>query len=548
MKITEFPKILIINPPHSHPFDRRKGQALGIAYIASFLREKGYHIELLDSNQKETVTINEIVNLAHKGAFHIVGISVFGFDVYNSMEIAKKIKDNNQDVKIVIGGHHATATHLEILKVFPAIDIVVRGEGEKTFYELVKALKEKKPLKKILGISYRENGQIRVNPMRPLIKNLDEIPFPARNLLPSLLEYGVNADNPANQANLPPVYIVTSRGCTHKCSFCSIPAYYSGYSQNRVRMRSAVNIVDEIEEVIKRQKKGYIDVLDDNFLKNMNMVRAVIDELKTRNIKLPFYCTTRADQVIQCAKDLPFLKENGMFGVELGVESGNDSVLKRFNKGITVEQNKQAIRLLEDNDIGITVDFIMFDPRTTINELVANIIFLEEFDTFCFDPQKIYNRLGLFAGTSYGDGMRRSGKWTNIQDSMSYEFEDKNVDIVYEVLIKFACSYQLKIDQLTEEIISLWAPVSRLQKKGATEIKRLEPELYLKPLELRRIPRSILKRILIEGKQKGFDNLDSGEIFKSFVDKIVQCENFIFQTKENLKRASIKKEDIDCQI
>jgi len=184
MNKTTYPKALIINPPLFNPLDRRRSEALGIAYIAAYSREKGYGIELLDANEKEPIKNATIINYALDGAFEIVGFSVIGLNVYNTMEIARRIKEKNRNIIIVAGGHHATAAHQEILRDFPFIDIVVRGEGEITFYKLVKAFKEKKPLKNILGISYRENGQIIVNRQRPLIKNLDEIPFPARNLLP----------------------------------------------------------------------------------------------------------------------------------------------------------------------------------------------------------------------------------------------------------------------------------------------------------------------------------------------------------------------------
>lgn len=543
-----YPKTLIINPPLFNPLDRRRSEALGIAYIAAFLREKGYGIELLDANQKETIHNDEIINYVLGGAFDIVGISVIGLNVYNSMDIAKRIKDKNRDIKIVAGGHHATSAHQEILRDFPFMDIVVRGEGERTFYELVRALKEKKPLEKILGISYRENGQIKVNPQRPLIMNLDEIPFPARDLLPSEKQYGLDEGDYVGKKKEIPIDIVTSRGCAFHCSFCSISAYYSGYTEGKVRSRSAENIVDEIEEVIKKKKRGYIGISDDNFLKDIKGVIAIIKELKRRHIELPILCTTRADQIIKNERYIPYLRKNGVLWIELGVESGNDCVLKRFKKGITVQENKKALQILGDNDIGIIIDFIMFDPKTTIEELEKNVFFLEESDGFCHDPKNIYNRLDLFAGTPYGMWMQSEGRWKDIHDPADYEFEDKNVARVFKILMEFARNYQRRLDNLTEEIMDLWTPVSHLINSGIREKRKLEAELYFKPLELKRIPRSVLKHILFEGKKRGFNSIDTGEIFKPFVDKIGKAESFVKDLRKNIKKQSSNKKDFSCTV
>jgi len=548
MKITAYPKTLIINPPLFNPLDRRRSEALGIAYIAAFLREKGYGIELLDANQKEIIKNDKIINYVLDGVFDIVGFSVIGLNVYNTMDIAKKIKEKNRNITIVAGGHHATAAHLEILRDFPFMDIVVRGEGERTFYELVRALKEKKSLEKILGISYREKGQVKVNPQRPLIRDLDEIPFPARDLLSLEKQYGLDEGDYVGRKKEIPINIITSRGCAFHCSFCSIPAFYSGYNKGKVRLRSAENIVDEIEGLIKKKKRGYIGISDDNFLQDIKGAIAIIKELKKRHIELPILCTTRADQIIKNERYIPYLRKNGVLWIELGVESGNDSVLKRYKKGTTVKENKQALQILGENDIGIIIDFIMFDPQTTIKELEENVIFLEEYDGFCHDPKNIYNRLYLFAGTSYGKWMQSEGRWKDIHDPADYEFEDKNVGQVFKVLMEFASNYQHRLDNLTEEIMDLWTPVSHLINSGIKEKRELEAELYFKPLELKRVPRSVLKHILFEGKKRGFDSIDTGEIFKPFVDKIGKVESFVKDLRKNIKKQSSNKEDFSCTV
>ncbi len=545
---TTYPKTLIINPPLFNPLDRRRSEALGIAYIAAYLREKGFGIELLDTNQKETIKNEEIINYVLEGAFDIVGISVIGLNVYNTMDIARQIKDKNRNIIVVAGGHHATAAHQEILREFPFMDVIVRGEGEITFFELVRAINEKKPLKNILGISYRENGQTRVNPQRPLINNLDEIPFPARDLLPSEGHYGLGEGDYMGRKKIIPIDVVTSRGCAFHCSFCSIPVYYSGYTEGKVRSRSAENIVDEIDEIIKKKERGYIGISDDNFLQDINGVIAIIEELKRRQIELPILCTTRADQIIKNEKYIPYLRKNGVLWIELGVESGSDSVLKRFKKGTTVHENKQALRILGDNDIGIIIDFIMFDPQTTIEELEENVNFLEEYDGFCHDPKNIYNRLDLFVGTSYGEWMRSKDRWKDIHNPASYEFEDKDVAKVFKVLMEFASNYQFRLDSLTDRIMDLWAPASHLINSGIKEKRELEAELYFKPLELRRIPRSVFKHILFEGKKRSFDSIDNGKIFKPFVDKIDRVESFVKDLRENIKKQSTIKEDSSCRV
>ena len=345
-----------------------------------------------------------------------------------------------------------------------------------------------------------------------------------------------------------PFDIVSSRGCAFQCSFCSISAHYSGYSEGKVRSRSAENIVDEIEGVIKRKKRGYLCISDDNFFYDIKGVLAIIKELKKRHIELPILCTTRADQIIKNEKYIPYLRKNGVLWIELGVESGNDQVLKRFKKGITVQENKKALQILGDNDIGIIMDFIMFDPKTTIEELEININFLEEYDSFCHDPKKIYNRLDLFAGTSYGTWMQSEGRWKDIHDPTDYEFEERKVGQVFEVLMEFARNYQRRLDSIIENIMDLLAPVSHLKSSEIKEKRELKAELYFKPLELRRVPKSVLKHILIEGRRRGFDNIDKTEIFKPFVNKISTAESFVKELRGKIKKQSTLEEDPQCRV
>ncbi len=217
---------------------------LGIQYIGGVLRNAGFDVKIINADYNN-MNNEQIVNLIHENDTDLLGINPCYINMEDAINIAQKIKNIDLNIKICIGGHHATFCCDEILKNEDIFDFIIRGEGEETSLELAEAIEKhykiKIPLEvllKIKGLSFLYNEKVIHNEARDIIENLDEIPFPVRDPLDEVLK--------KNEHAMP--LLCTSRGCPANCSFCSTPRFYG-----RVwRDRSAKNIVDEIQSIIER--------------------------------------------------------------------------------------------------------------------------------------------------------------------------------------------------------------------------------------------------------------------------------------------------------
>lgn len=182
---------------------------LGMLYIAGILMREGIEVSILDQAIKNA-SIPQAINWVKKENPDLVGFSVCGSSAREAFKVAEVVKTEMPDVTVVLGNYHATFNAERILKKYPSVDIIVRGEGEYTSLDLVKCLEKKHPLKEVDGITFRNNGEIVSTPDRPLIKNIDELPFPNRRLMNAeytSLIHGIRA------ATKKFTTVVSSRGC-----------------------------------------------------------------------------------------------------------------------------------------------------------------------------------------------------------------------------------------------------------------------------------------------------------------------------------------------
>ena len=233
-------KVMLIFPPSKFVLKDKLGITsipLGLAYLASFLEKDNHEVRIIDSATL-SYKIEDIKNRIEEFNPQLVGVTATTSSIYDAYDVAKLTKSLNPEIKVVIGGPHVTFTAKQTLEECPFIDIVVKREGEETFKELVNTL-ESSPennllLKKIKGITFRDNGKIEETENRPFIKNLDEIPFPAYHLLP-MDRYKLEGKRFAA--------IMSSRGCPFSCIFCSSSALFGKIW----RARSPENVIEEIK-------------------------------------------------------------------------------------------------------------------------------------------------------------------------------------------------------------------------------------------------------------------------------------------------------------
>ena len=345
-----------------------RGPPLGLAWIAAVLEQYGYEVRILDS-PTEGLSEDEFRKILQSWNPDLVGISSLTPTIYLAYNAAKIVKDVNREIKVVIGGPHATFMWKEVLEECPYIDYVVIGEGEYTTLDLVKALERKEKLSKVRGLAFRnEEGTPVRTESRPLIKNLNELPPPARHLLP--MDKYTFLGKPISI-----IHVMASRGCPYGCIFCST-SYFFG---RRVRFRSPKLVADEIEDAVYKYKTNIVTFSDDEFTINHKWLLEFLDELKKRKLDLSWSCGSRVDTVNR--EILRKMYEAGCNAIYYGVESGSQETLNKIGKRITIEQAEKCMRITKETGIPYIVGtFVLGFPWETIDDMKNTVKFAIKLD------------------------------------------------------------------------------------------------------------------------------------------------------------------------
>ena len=378
-------KILLINPPFyklyndSHSFTQ---YPLSLGYLAATLKkETDCQVSVYDADfpdhihrlkNKELTTFGfdnylknlndpaadiwqQILKIIKKQNPDLVGITSNTQNFKSTLNIAKLIKTYNKKIPIIVGGPHPSLDGPASINN-PYIDICVQGEGEKTIVELINALKNKKNLKTIKGICFKKNKKIIQNPPREFIPNLDSLPFPHQYIPKTLINY----------KKYPLISfrgIFATRGCPNNCMFCGSKNIWSRHT----RYRSPQNIIKEITNLTKYGHQ-YIRFEDDTF---GGMNKQYIDNLCNLMIKkcpgLKWECEMNVSAVTESTISL--MKKAGCRSIQLGIESGNNQILKEIHKNITIEQAISASKIIKNHNILLEVFFMVGFPQETENSL-----------------------------------------------------------------------------------------------------------------------------------------------------------------------------------
>ena len=281
---------------------------------------------------------------------------------------------------IIVGGQHVSLFPYETLRK-KEIDFGIIGEAEETIVELINALEKKKKLEDIQGIVYKKNKKVKITKLRDKIKNLDKVPFPARNLIP-MKKYFSYITKYKNYA-----IIMTSRGCTFQCSFCE-------QRTGDVRFRSPKNVVDEIEECTKKFNVREIDIFDPLFTINKKRVIQICKEIQKRKIKINWSCRSRVDTIHEDM--LIEMKKAGCYRIYFGIESGDENILKKLRKNTTILKIKNAIHLTKKNKILAFGYFMIGNPGESIRTIKKTIKLAKELPL----DYAQFSRLSVLPGTS----------------------------------------------------------------------------------------------------------------------------------------------------
>jgi len=379
-------RILLIKPPSSDI--ATINQSLGLAYPAAVLEKEGLPVKIIDApvlGYRQGKIIKETKRFKPT----IIGLTCLTQEFPATLKLASNLKKHFRQCLIIIGGPHVTVTPRKTMK-HQCFDLAVLGEGEKTLIKLIKNLEKGKSLKKIKGIAFKKGRKIIITSPQPFIKNLNSLPFPARHLLPPLAKY---RPTPGSYKNLPVGTIITSRGCPYQCTFCARNVF-----GNQIRFRSPKNVVDEMEVLVKKYGACEIRVWDDTFNLNPKRVIQICQEILKRNLKFSWTCQARVN--FTNLRMLRLMKKAGCWQISYGIESGNQAILNKIKKGITLKMAQEAIAKTKQAGIEVKAFFMLGLPGDTEETMQETIDFAKKLDpdiatfsiTIPFPGTEIYER------------------------------------------------------------------------------------------------------------------------------------------------------------
>jgi radical SAM superfamily enzyme YgiQ (UPF0313 family) len=365
-------KVFLISPPKLETLTGASTiPPLGLIYVAGVLKKNNIEVKITDVEAEE-ISYDKLISRVLNFRPDIIGISATTSAYPFALKTLKEIKEKNKKTPIVLGGSHGTFLPDEALK--DGFDFVIRGEGEYTLLELCK--NNFKDLEKIQGLSYKKDNKIIHNPDRPFIKDLDEIPFPAYDLLP--IKCYQNMTPPSNVRKRPWVSYCSSRGCPIGCIFCSVTHFWG-----RIwRGHSPERMVDDIEHLIKTYGIKTIFFVDDNFTFKRDRIMKFCKLIKERGLKFEWSCSCRVDQIDE--ELLREMKSSGCWLIGFGVESGEQRVIDWYGKKITTLQARRAARICKKLGIFIFCFFVMGAPVETEKDILRTIKLAKELNPKIF--------------------------------------------------------------------------------------------------------------------------------------------------------------------
>lgn len=437
MKNSKRAKIILTTlSPNSH---RTAEENLGIGYLTTSLRKNGFSVEIIDG-WLEGLSDNEVYEkIIADTSVGIVGVSCYMSNNDSSIELARKIKKALPEVHLICGGFGPTFTPNKFLSK-DTFEVAMIGEGEKTIIEVCSNLLCRKSLRKVKGIVYLENEKVIKNEVNDQVLDLDTLEVPVRDTL----KFAISRKSTVN--------ILTSRGCMGNCTFCSVNAFWKLSKGKKWRGRSIKNIVDELELLYKMGVRN-VKFVDDSFIdgdRDEKWAKAFYEEIKSRNINMIFRGSIRADLVTD--EIIKYLKLSGFNSFACGIENGSSSALKRMNKSAKIDSNKNALDIFKKYNILVQAGFILFDDKTTLDEIKENYSFLREYNEIII--KGIFSEMFAANGTIFTERLEKQEKIKSVEiyENNKYEIIDEKVKMLYDYIKRWHKIHMRVYDKIVDPI------------------------------------------------------------------------------------------------
>lgn len=390
---------------------------IGLRSILSYLLSQGFSARLVPF---EPGAYEGVLDAAMQYQPRLIGFSlIFQYTLEEFNALMTFLRANGVQAHFTAGGHFPSLRPEETLRLLPCLDTVVRFEGEQTLPELLRCLGEPSRWRDIMGLAFREAGNVTLTPPRPLVEDLDTLPPIFRD-----------QPRPAGDGILM-ASMLASRGCLFNCSFCSIRQFYESAPGPLRRLRSPEPVVAEMEILYREKDVRMFIFQDDDF-----PVRTVREREWLAGFLRAMRKSGLGQQVrwkISCRVDdldpqtLESMIAQGLMAVYLGVESGSDTGLKALNKRVTVAQNLAAIELFKSHDLALAIGFMLFDPSSTIQTIRENIGFLRTVGEDGYFPVNFCKMLP-YVGTPIEAELRAAGRLKGAVANPDYDFLDPRLD------------------------------------------------------------------------------------------------------------------------
>lgn len=392
--------LLLLDPPYKalKGVGSEHGYSIGLLSLATYLAEHGFVAKVLTGNlllelpATESLTF-KVSQYAEGQRLYSESIADDSHLIWNNIteyikelrpkavgltfltpaselvyKIAHVIKQYDEEIKIIVGGHHPTFCPDDVI-MHRCIDFVVRGEGEIPLLQLMQQLILSQPdFTTVPGLTYRREGEIVHNQDKVFIDNLDALPLPDRSLV-------LNCDFKRNKGH----YITTARGCPYTCSFCSDRTLWS----NKVRRRSVDNVISEIIYLSDHFELDYIDITDGTFTYDKAYVKSFCDALIEQKIGVRWRCTARYDNIDE--ELVGYLKSANCKALYFGLESGSEKTLKQYNKNTNIEGIVKASDIVYRSGIKIITSVLIGLPQETAEDIEQTLNLMKKIKSHIFD-------------------------------------------------------------------------------------------------------------------------------------------------------------------